>query len=414
MAYLYHILLLLYHFSLQLAATWHPKAKQWIVGRNGWENKLKSALPTGRPVIWMHCASVGEFEQGRPVLEALREKHPDHFIVLSFFSPSGYEVRKDSPLADYICYLPLDTKTNATKWVAILQPTLTIFVKYEFWYHYLTILKKYGCPTLLVAGVFRKNQWFFQWYGRWALPMLSSFDFFYLQDEASARQLALTGFGNHAVVGDPRVDRVLQIAATAKNYPLIEKFKANQPVFIIGSSWPEDEQRYFPAMKMLLEHGWKIIIAPHEVKPSNILQLEESLDIASHRYSNLAAADPQSRSVLLIDNIGMLSTLYRYGDLAYVGGGFGKSIHNLLEPAAHALPVLFGPKHGKFMEAKGLIQAGGGFSVNNAEEILTICRRFLDKAEREKSGAAALEYLAQQRGATAAILKSDLAQPRKF
>ncbi|MBA4323464.1 MAG: 3-deoxy-D-manno-octulosonic acid transferase, partial [Odoribacter sp.] len=335
------------------------KASLWVAGRRDWSSKLKANIGSSENTIWFHCASLGEFEQGRPVMEMLKEKAPGTKIVLSFFSPSGYEIRKNYRVADFVCYLPADTPGNASEFISIIKPSLAIFVKYEFWNNYITELSKRNIPLYLVSGIFRADQHFFRWYGGFFRKILKKFAHIFVQDTRSADLLKGIGIEDITVAGDTRFDRVNQIAATASGLPVIEKFRGEEKLFLAGSSWKPDEE--IIAGVINLNPGMmKWVLAPHEIGKSNIDRLVKLFHTEVVRYSEFKDESAEAR-VLIIDNIGTLSSAYRYADIAAVGGGFGKGIHNILEPACWGTPVLFGPNYNGFKEAADLISSGGAF-----------------------------------------------------
>lgn len=356
----------------------------------------------------MHCASLGEFEQGRPVLEALREKHPDLVVLLSFFSPSGYDAVKDYRGADAVFYLPEDNRNNARWLVAMLNPHLVLWVKYEFWRNFINELHSKGIPLLLLAGLFRKQQPFFRFYGTVWRDMLQGFRFFFLQNEASASLLRTLGIQSMVVCGDPRFDRVLEIAANRDSLPGIGAFCGNQRVLVAGSTWPNDEQILLPYF--LEHHDAVLIIAPHEIDRERILQLKNQFPGAL-LHSELSEGGyktdmQQQNRVLIIDSMGILSRLYRYGQIAYVGGGFNRGgIHNVLEPAVYGMPVLFGPGYQKFSEAVELVKCGAGLPVGNADDFRKMMDQLFSNPEvlRKKSKDAA-EFVKSHGGATKVIL----------
>jgi 3-deoxy-D-manno-octulosonic-acid transferase len=403
---LYSLGIRCYVLMIHIAAIFHPKARLWIQGRKNWQNTLRDKLAAvGRidsPLIWMHCASLGEFEQGRPLLEALRAEQPEARIVLSFFSPSGYEQRKNYPLADIVCYLPADTPNNAKYWLKMLQPNQVFFIKYEFWYHYLAAMQSQKIPLYLVAAVFRPNQVFFKPWGAFFRKMLSCFSTIFVQDESSKTQLK--GIGIEALVsGDTRIDRVLTIQSAAKNYPLISAFVGDAPCLVCGSSWSADERILAPAIQTLITEGWRIIIAPHEVHDTHVdsigkrLNLPESIVV---KYSELEPTQLSDKQVLIIDNIGMLSSIYRYAKLAYIGGGFGKGIHNTLEAVVYQIPVFFGPNHKKFVEAQDLLKLGVAFELSNSNDFIKV----LNEVDFETVQQKIQLYLSRQQGATRRII----------
>jgi 3-deoxy-D-manno-octulosonic-acid transferase len=363
-------------------------------------------------VAWFHCASLGEFEQVRPVIEAFRKAQPDWKIVLTFFSPSGYEIRKNYEEADYICYLPLDTPGNARKFIRLVKPSLVVFVKYEFWFRYLDELYREKIPVNVISAIFRPQQHFFKWYGGWARKQLKKVTGFFVQDEASAELLRAKGIGQVTVSGDTRFDRVDAIAQNAKPFPLVEKFAGSSPVFLAGSTWPADEALI---LELIEAHGdkMKFIIAPHEVKPERIKALKDVIQNSKFKiqndkvevFSNLSEENAASCNILIIDSIGQLSHLYQYATIAYIGGGFGVGIHNILEAATFGKPVIFGPKYEKFREAVELIEAGGAFSVHNPEQLSHRTIELLGNNELyQKSSSICSDYVNQKKGATEIIL----------
>jgi len=404
MLLIYNIAIQIYFYAIFIASFFNRKALLWINGRKNnvlYAKQLKS--------VWFHFASLGEFEQGRPVLENLRKAHPDKKFVITFFSPSGYEIRKDTPLADAVYYLPLDTAENAKKFIDAIQPELAIFTKYEYWYHFFNELHKQKVPIYVISGIFRPGQMFFKWYGGLHRKILSFVTCFFVQDDASQKLLADIGITNVKVSGDTRFDRVWANAQQPKDLPLIEAFKGEQKLFIAGSTWPADEK----LIKNLLNAypNWRFIIAPHEIASYKIEDILDML-IPDHVIKYTAfVEDPtlltSRHQLLVIDNIGLLSSLYQYGDVAYIGGGFGAGIHNTLEAAAFDLPVIFGPNYKKFKEARDLITLGGGFSVKNEKELQNAVAFLLDNEDRyslikEK----VKQYVQAQTGATETIVNS--------
>ncbi len=398
---LYNIGILFYGIAIRQYARYNTKAAQWIDGRKDWERKLKIAihqLPQEQPRIWVHVASLGEFEQGRPIIEAIRQKHPDYLIILSFFSPSGYEIRKNYKETAYVCYLPLDTHENAFRFLHILNPAAAIFVKYEFWHNYLTGLEHWGIPVFLVAAKFRQNQIFFKPWGRFFRNMLHVFEHIMVQDNSSANLLRKAGINRVTITGDSRVDRVMEIASSPDSFPEVEKFKNGAPVIVFGSSWAADEEVFCKWINEKLTPGWKVILAPHEVKGDNINKLQKAIDLPSIRYSQLPTKT--SSNVLIIDNVGMLAHLYQFGDIAYVGGGFGKSIHNILEPAAFGLPTIIGPNYQKFEEAIILKEKGAVFPIRNYPDFCRIMETLTELPIRKEIRHILADFFSAQRGAT--------------
>ncbi|TVR42619.1 MAG: 3-deoxy-D-manno-octulosonic acid transferase, partial [Cryomorphaceae bacterium] len=341
MTLLYRLGIALYGTAARFTSWWNPKARLWVSGRKNVIGNIERECSEKRPTIWMHCPSLGEFEQGRPLWEALRELYPEYRGVITFFSPSGFEVQKEYPHADHIFYLPEDTPGNAKRFVQALQPSLALFVKYDFWLHYLESLKTHGCTTLLVSGIFRPNQHFFGSFPALGNRMLNCFDYFFVQNEESEKLLRNKGFTHVQKTGDTRFDRVLKLSATPPDIQKVGDFCQGHKTVVAGSTWPADIQALLPFLKEG-DHGFRMIIAPHEVHKAAIQQLLETLPVKSALFSVDEAITDNTR-VLVIDSIGMLSRLYHFAHVAYVGGGFGKSIHNLSEAAAWGVPVVFGP-----------------------------------------------------------------------
>ena len=409
----YSLGIFLYGVVIRLAALSSSKAKLWVAGRKHLFEQLQQSISKdARPIVWFHCASLGEFEQGRPLMERIRATHPQYRILLTFFSPSGYEVRKNYAGADIVTYLPLDTKRNAIRFLDSVQPKLVVFVKYEFWLHHLEEISRRNIPHYLISAIFREKQIFFKPHGGVFREALKSYTHIFTQNEASLALLKSIGITKAAVAGDTRFDRVAEIAAGAKEIAVAAQFSADARVLVAGSTWKSDEELLFPAMKNHFSAGWKMIIAPHEISDARIHELETSLHNAGLspdkilRFSQSAGKIIQStHQVLIIDNIGMLSSLYRYGNVAYIGGGFGKSIHNTLEAAVYGIPVVFGPMYQKFNEALGLIDCKGGFGVHDANELQTVLNELLNnEAYRKTAGERAGEFVRSNTGATQKIL----------
>ena len=360
------------------------------------------------PVVWMHCASLGEFEQGRPVLENLKKTHPRLKILLTFFSPSGYEMRKNYPKADWVFYLPDDTFGNARRFLQIVQPSVAIFVKYEFWYFYLSRLKSNRTPALLIAASFRPEQPFFKWYGGIHRRMLDCFTCIFAQNELSKNLLTPITQVPVTVAGDTRIDRVLDISKERPPLPLIQKFCGSSPTLVCGSTWPKDEKLIARAIENGAFNGWKIIIAPHEVNESHLVSLENRLGLGSIRYSapaSFTTATLPDAQVLVIDCIGILSHLYRFARVAYVGGGCQNSgIHNTLEPAAFGIPLIFGWNYQRFPEAVYFVNHGGAFTVNDGNELCSVMCYLADAGNYVRSAEVTEGYLKKNKGATAEIM----------
>ena len=402
---LYSIGIRLYYILVLLASPFNTKASHWIRGRRRLFKHIRKEFKTKNPVAWFHAASLGEFEQGRPLIEALRKKRPELCIVLTFFSPSGYEVQKDYPGADFIYYLPLDTRKNAITFIKLIKPELVVFVKYEFWYHFLTEVKNFGAQLILISSIFRPGQLFFKKRGSWYRSMLSYFNHIFVQDEKSMNLLANLNLTNVSIAGDTRFDRVAQIAAESNAIDIAEHFTKNRKAFVFGSTWEKDEQLITQYINSS-NSDTCFILAPHEINETHIKQLMSGLHKQVVRYSMLNTGDLQDAKVLIIDNIGMLSALYRYGCVAYIGGGFGKGIHNVLEPAVYGMPVIFGPNYSKFKEAVDLVSEGGAFSINDFNKLKEKLDLFQNsKKELSHASRATKSFVQRNLGATHVILK---------
>jgi 3-deoxy-D-manno-octulosonic-acid transferase len=403
---MYNFAMYIYVALMRFAALFNPKARKMVEGHRQIWGLLRKKIVVNEKYVWLHAASLGEFEQGRPLMEAIRRNYPQYCIVLTFFSPSGYEVRKNYPGADIICYLPFDLRSNVHKFLTIVRPKMAVFIKYEFWLNYLTQLHKHNIPTYIVSSIFRSEQIFFRWYGGIFRKALSCFDRIFVQDISSKKLLASIGVRNTVVTGDTRFDRVLDIREQAKDLPLVGQFAGNAShVFVAGSSWPADEQFILPYFN---EHPeMKLIIAPHEIHESHIQFITSRLTRHYMLYSQINGVNIADVDCLIIDCFGLLSSIYRYGDIAYIGGGFGAGIHNTLEAAVYEIPVIFGPNYGKFKEAKELIAAGGGFSVNSCDEFNSLVTGFIQDFDLlETAGRCAGEYVTSLTGATKRVIRA--------
>lgn len=404
MVFLYNLGIRIYQLLVAIASIFNTKAKLFRNGRKGWEKRLKESIKKDDRIVWFHCASLGEFEQGRPVIEAFRVKYPDMKILLTFFSPSGYEIRKDYTGADYIFYLPLDTYWNSKQFIEIVNPVATIFVKYEFWFHYLNQLKKRSIPTYIISAIFRKDQAFFKSYGGWYRKFLFNFQHLFVQNERSKELLASIGVNNVTVAGDTRFDRVVTNAQAAKMIPLIEKFAANSKVLVAGSTWSKDEDlivEYFKSNP----HNLKLIIAPHEIHNLNIEKLRDKFGAKSLRFTQPNEFSPIEAQILIIDTIGILSSVYHYGSVAYIGGGFGVGIHNTLEAAVFGIPVLFGPNYHRFQEAVELIDIGTAQSVSNHDQFANAINQLINSEfELKRVKQTSANFFAKKTGATKTIV----------
>lgn len=403
MVVLYNFLILFMRIGFGIASLFHSKARDFVTGRKNVFETLESLFGNNRSkVIWMHCASLGEFEQGRPLIESFRKEYPDVKILLTFFSPSGYNVRRNYDQAHAVCYLPWDTASNARKLVEIVKPSLAVFVKYEYWYHYTVTLKNNRVPILSVSSIFRPGQLFFRSYGGFYRNILRHFSHFFVQNDLSLSLLRSIGIKQCTLAGDTRFDRVYQIVHQGEELPIAKKFKNDQKTFVIGSCWPQDLDVLTPFIN---NHEIKFILAPHEISEDFIAGLEKVLRVKSIRYSKAAGADLEDIQVLIIDNIGMLSRLYRYGEFAYVGGAFGKGLHNILEAACYGVPIFFGDRsYERFQEAVDLINLGGAFAVKDYDDLkskyesLNAAENFLLACEVTK------DYVTENLGATEKIM----------
>ena len=387
---LYTLAIRAYTVVVKAAALFgNPKAKQWVEGRR----QRPEPGNDQSPWVWFHAASLGEFEQGRPVIEALKKEHPDIKVSLTFFSPSGYEIRKNYPLADEVLYLPMDTLKNARQWVERHHFVAAFFIKYEFWFNYMTALDEKHIPLYYISLILKPDQYFFKWYGGWFRKQLKHVSHFFVQDDTTMELLKGIGFDNVTRCGDTRFDRVAAIAKQAKTFPEIEAFIHGRQCIIAGSSWPPDEKLLIPYIERLPEN-YCMIIAPHDISEKHIRQIRESL----------TSINPDK--VYLIDTVGILSQLYQYARFVYIGGGFGVNIHNIQEPVTFGCPVVFGPKYKSFKEAVDLVSLGGAFSINGQEELnKTFDRLINDEAHYQQASEICKKYLKSQLGATDAILK---------
>ncbi len=392
----------LYLIAVHLAAPFYPKAKASVQGRKGWKHRLENFVSKhqNQPIAWFHCASVGEFEQGRPVMEAFKSKYPQYLIVLTYFSPSGYQARPKDELADYIDYMPFDSSKNATQFLDILQPVKIFFVKYEFWPFFLDQIQQRTTSFYLISGIFRPDQFLFKY--KSALRLLKAFDHFFLQDEDSAHLLAAHGFDNYTVTGDCRVDRVLNNKTSPFEDKAIATFCSTHPVIVAGSTWPKDQAQLIQLIK---KHStWRLLLVPHELSSMQLNQLKEQLIGTSFGCYTDSKMNWVDTSIMVLDTMGMLSKVYRYATITYVGGGFGKGIHNILEAAVYGKPVIFGPKYHKFKEAKDLIQLKAAFSYVKETQLDEILEQLMDKKEQMRIQKALFKYFESNQGAAKKIL----------
>lgn len=401
---MYTIAIYLYALAVRLASLTNRKARLMIKGHRKTWRTLRDHAKERQHYVWFHAASLGEFEQGRPLMERLRREHPEKRILLTFFSPSGYEVRKDYAGADLVCYLPFDTPLNARRFVRLVQPEKAFFIKYEFWHHYIDELHRVGVPVYSVSSIFRNDQIFFRPYGRGYARVLHHFNHFFVQNEASRRLLNSLGVTQVSVTGDTRFDRVIDIRNQAKSLPLAAALTGDSRTIVAGSTWPPDEEILIPYFNRHPE--LKLIIAPHEVNEERLRSIEQRLKRPALRYSQATPESSAQADCLIIDGYGLLSSLYRYATLAYVGGGFGVGIHNVPEAAVYGVPVFFGPNNQRFREARDLINEGGSFEVTSADDFQAQADRLLaDERALAKSGQAAGDYIRRNSGATEAIFR---------
>ena len=379
---LYNLSIFFYCILIRLTAPFNIKARQISKGRKHSFIGLQAKIKHDKPIAWVHCASLGEFEQGRPIIEAIHKQYPQYRILLTFFSPSGYEIRKNYDLADYICYLPADTKKNAERLIELVRPEVVFFIKYEFWFHYINELKKRNIPLYLVSAIFRENQLFFKnspW-GKWYRKMLFGFEQFFVQDDQSVRLLHGVGIKNVTKAGDTRFDRVAEIARNGKNIPLVEKLKGNNLLVVAGSTWKPDEELLIQYIHSHPET--KFIIAPHETKKANVERLISLLKTPVICYTEATEETVMNKQVLIVDTIGILSSIYKYADLAYIGGGFGVGIHNTLEAAIFGMPIVFGSNYLKFNEATSMVKLGIAFPVNDSPSLNQIFDQLLSDNQK--------------------------------
>lgn len=416
---IYNIVIYFVLWGIAIASLFNEKVRKMWHGEREAFKILKQKVDPNAKYIWFHAASLGEFEQGRPLMERIRKDYPQYKILLTFYSPSGYEVRKDYEGADIICYMPVDTRLNAIRFLRLVRPVMAFFIKYEFWSNFLHILKHRNIPTYSVSSIFREDQVFFKWYGRSYAGVLKCFTRFFVQNEESKRLLEGIGITAVDVVGDTRFDRVLQIKEAAKQLPICEAFRtgvassqsADVPhhdfkVFVAGSSWPPDENIFIPFFN---EHkDWRLLIAPHVIAEEHlklILSLIKGKKVV--RYTQTTPEEAAEADVLIIDCFGLLSSMYNYGDVAYIGGGFGVGIHNTLEAAVWNMPVIFGPNNKKFQEAQGLLKSGGGFEINTYEDFSGLMSSLMnDETFLKQAGDKAGAFVAHLAGATDKVLAS--------
>ncbi|MEO8253349.1 MAG: glycosyltransferase N-terminal domain-containing protein [Flavobacterium sp.] len=405
MLFLYNLIITIADSLVQIAALFNPKMKLFVSGRKTVFNTLSQKINTTDKTIWFHAASLGEYEQGLPVIEKIKEIYPSHKIVLTFFSPSGYEVRKNNIVADVTVYLPMDTKKNAQKFMQLVHPEMAFFIKYEYWPNYLNQLKKQNTPTYLISGIFRENQLFFKWYGQFYRKALDTFTYFFVQNEVSKKLLLQLEKTNVIISGDTRFDRVTTILEKDNSLDFISDFKNNTLTIVIGSSWPKDENLLVAFINSCTENV-KFIIAPHNIKTEQIQQLKNSITKKTLLFSEKASKNLGDFDVFIIDTIGILTKIYSYADIAYVGGGFGSGIHNILEPATFGVPIVIGPHFSPFAEAIDLVTLKGCISIKNSSELKNIFEELItNEILRKKKGCISSNFINTNKGATAIILE---------
>ncbi len=400
---------------IRVAALFKRSARLWVEGRRRWYRRLRADIG-GRPdVVWFHAASLGEFEQGRPIIEKVREEYPDHPILLTFFSPSGYEVRKDFDKADFVHYLPLDTPENARRFLDAVRPRVAVFIRYEYWYNFLRAMFRRGIPVVMVSSIFREGQIFFKPYGEWCREALRRISRFFVQNEESLNLLASIGVENVELSGDTRFDRVLAAAREPRDFPLVERFLAGRTCLMAGSTWPFDDQLLKEILPSFPE--LKLVLVPHHVDEANIKRIVDLFGGDVALYSLGDNQELEKRQVLVVDTIGILTYLYRLADLTYIGDGFGAGIHSVMEPAAFGMPIFFGPNYRDFQEAVDLVERKGAFSVKDREELVQGIRGFAeDPQAREAVGRICREYIEEKRGATDRVmagLRAYLGDPKR-
>lgn len=406
MRFLYNTSIHVYHLLIWVVSFKNPKAKKWLTGRRGLFEKIQQEVVPGKNLLWFHVSSLGEFEQARPVIERVKKYSPEYRILLTFFSPSGYELRKDYASADYVYYLPLDTPRNAARFLDLIKPDKVFFVKYEFWFNFLSELQQRGIPTYLFSALFRQSQYFFQPWGKWFRKILRVYTHIFVQNQSSFEMLQKFGFDNVSISGDTRLDRVAQIAQATTGLPKLETFCNGSGVIVAGSTWPEDELLFLNYVNEC-RHEIKFVVAPHEVNEGSLDRITSVLKRPYVFYSSDSTQEQlKNAEVLVVDGYGYLVSVYRYAKIAYIGGGFTTGIHSILEPAVYGMPVVFGPDYHKFHEAVEMIQLGAAHSVLNYEELKDLFESYLtDPVRLENESHSASQYVENNRGATEQIVR---------
>lgn len=399
MRLLYHLSIALFHLGIHVFSIFNTKANKWVKGRKNWKNELREKVGDQNDLFWIHCSSLGEFEQGRPLIEALQEKGQK--VLLTFFSPSGYENQKNFKAAFHVAYLPLDSLLNAKAFIDIVNPKAAFFVKYEFWFNYMKVLKTKKIPLYIVSGIFRRDQYFFKTYGKWFSRQLKSIEHFFVQNEQSKLLLKSIDIEQVSICGDTRFDRVVRISSNPLKLENVKNFTENSSVIIGGSTWLEDEKIISKAY--FKYENVKFIIVPHEVNEGRMKEINELFNNEGIYLSEIDSSDNSGR-LLIVDSVGKLSSLYQYAHFAFIGGGFGKGIHNTLEAAAYSLPIAFGPNFSKFQEAQDLVERKGAFVIEEAGQLLTFIEKVIQENEGQKLGSINRKYVEEKQGATSKIL----------
>lgn len=406
MQFLYNISIYFYSIAIKIASLFNHKAKLWVQGRKNIFKTIENTVDRSQKIAWFHCSSLGEFEQGRPIIEKFRLQHPEFKIVLTFFSPSGYEIRKNYNQADYVFYLPIDIKRNAKRFVNAVMPQFCVLIKYEFWFNYINELKQNNIPVYSASTIFRKNQHFFKWNGGWFRKQLKNINYFFVQNQESADLLKSIGFNNIEISGDTRFDRVYSITQNTKSFDNVEKFIQGDMIFIAGSTWKQDEDLLIDLINKK-HQGLKFIVVPHEINPKSIEEFRNRIEVKSVLFTDNDTSNYPESNVLIVNTIGHLSQLYQYASIAYIGGGFGKGIHNVLEAATFGMPIIFGPNFHKFQEAKDLINLKGAFFVKNTNELSEFAYSILSNYQVLKfTSEITKNYVINNIGATDKILNT--------
>lgn len=407
MSIIYNLFINLYGIAVSIAANFNPKAQLWINGRKKWKTKMKESIAESDKIVWVHCSSLGEFEQGRPVMEKIRKEFPTHKLAVSFFSPSGFEIRKNDPIADYIFYLPLDTKSNAKKLVKLLHPDVLILVKYEYWYNLLSRLQKKKIPVIVISAVIKENSLFFRSWGSWFRKKIASIDHFFVQNSDSKNLLNSIQINQVSISGDTRFDRVKEIKASNPQLDFVEKFKGNSHLIVAGSTWKDDEEILLQYINEKLPTDWKIIIAPHNIDTKQISLLAEKMSKKVVIYSKASESDYENAQVLILDTIGILTKVYAYSNISYVGGGFTKTgVHNTLEPAVFGVPIIFGLNYENYFEAIDLIETKGATRIKDYYDFEPKMNALIENSDlRQSRGNAVSTYIENKPNSTNLILE---------